>query len=448
MSVPFLFGNESGPIKRDYLDANFKNVIFTSSALFGTVGDGIADDTSALQRFFNSMASTGGEGYIPRGTYLIRSKITINIGSIGWLIKGAGAQSVNIITDSTFVGATAAVQLLGNGTAVSFSLGGFSVKNQNPLSAATVGFQIGDPATVAINISGYNFSTIFDIHVQLFTTLWRITHARMIDFQRCSGWNQGFTLGANTCLLIDQNGAFTGDLRFNACQYVASSNSIVNCYCVNIVSNTGAYNSTNGFNQVAGIKFNNCDIYTGYKSISLFCGSSSWITDIWINNCQIDQLTNNAIYVESSNAGSNIEDLHISDCYMAATIGDQISLISSGTGGAIQSVNIHNSWLDRCGGIALNIFGAIRGCGFTDNVISNAASAVAAIYLGSASKSVIIAGNKQTRSIGGTYAGNFINVPAGSTDYVITNNINQGFGASGVLLDAGGAVTKTVSGNI
>lgn len=49
-----------------------------SAANFGVVGDGVTDDTEALQKFFEALNSAGGRvaGIIPRGTYLVQDPTT------------------------------------------------------------------------------------------------------------------------------------------------------------------------------------------------------------------------------------------------------------------------------------------------------------------------------------------------------------------------------------
>lgn len=44
---------------------------------FGAVGDGVTDDTAAIQAAVNSFPSGGGSVYLPRGTYKITSQITV-----------------------------------------------------------------------------------------------------------------------------------------------------------------------------------------------------------------------------------------------------------------------------------------------------------------------------------------------------------------------------------
>lgn len=46
---------------------------------FGAVGDGVTDDTAALDAFIAHLLETGKKGYVPKGTYLISGRLLINV---------------------------------------------------------------------------------------------------------------------------------------------------------------------------------------------------------------------------------------------------------------------------------------------------------------------------------------------------------------------------------
>src|SRR5688572_17922094 len=50
-----------------------------SVATYGAVGDGVADDTTAIQNTINAAAAAGKSAYLPGGNYLITSRL--NLGS-------------------------------------------------------------------------------------------------------------------------------------------------------------------------------------------------------------------------------------------------------------------------------------------------------------------------------------------------------------------------------
>lgn len=64
---------------------------------FGAVGDGIADDTAAIQSAINAVVTTsGGCLYFPRGTFRITNKLVIPV-SYGWVIEGASRLATKIV---------------------------------------------------------------------------------------------------------------------------------------------------------------------------------------------------------------------------------------------------------------------------------------------------------------------------------------------------------------
>lgn len=66
---------------------------------FGAKGDGVTDDTAAIQAFVNYLTTNHCHGFLPTGNYLISSKINVKR-TYGWGLRGAG-QNATIITQQT-----------------------------------------------------------------------------------------------------------------------------------------------------------------------------------------------------------------------------------------------------------------------------------------------------------------------------------------------------------
>jgi len=65
---------------------------------FGAVGDGVTDDTVAIQNAIDSLGTSGGELYIPKGTYKVTNIVISNIKTVS--LRGTGATTI------LFAGAT------------------------------------------------------------------------------------------------------------------------------------------------------------------------------------------------------------------------------------------------------------------------------------------------------------------------------------------------------
>lgn len=87
--------NETGSINRTVKE-KLGDVVSVKD--FGAVGDGVTDDTVAIQNFVNSIKGSGRKGYIPTGRYVLTSRITIDESCE---IYGDGWQDVRDYTGPT-----------------------------------------------------------------------------------------------------------------------------------------------------------------------------------------------------------------------------------------------------------------------------------------------------------------------------------------------------------
>ena len=79
--------------------------IVNCQATYGAAGNGVTDDTLAIQRCIDAVPGTGGELFLPAGTYRISNTLQMGNGtsfsesrSFGIHLKGAGVGSANTIT--------------------------------------------------------------------------------------------------------------------------------------------------------------------------------------------------------------------------------------------------------------------------------------------------------------------------------------------------------------
>lgn len=415
---------------------------------FGAVGDGVTDDTAALQAFLSHVTTHGLLGTIPSGDYVVTSPLEIAIGSLGFRIEGMSASATRIMSATTFAGGDAVVRITGSQGVTSWWIGGFMVRPHTLATrgSAAVGIRIGDPSVATIQILGFQFSKIADVMVYCYDRAWSICHARMIYFDRCGAWNDANTT-ANTCLLIEQNGAFTGDLVFDKCQFVTAKSA--GNRNLHIYSPVGPYGLPFGMNSICGIKFRSCDFYVGYTSIEIFAQAQSYVADIWfVDGCQQDGESYQAVYVESKDAGTRIEDLHFEGMYVSKSTETNMNFASTGTGGFVRSI-----WIEECIVMdapqrAISFFGV--GCAdlhVNSNTILDCDSSGGAIQFNGATR---IACNHNIARTGllDQKPAYLIWFSSGTNHIVALGNSASGMVTTATIHDQSGAVTKAIANNL
>ena len=114
---------------------------------FGAVGDGVTDDTAAIQAAINSLSLTGGSIYLPPGVYNISSKIVVGNGTTTTVstrnnVRLIGAGSGSSAADSLNFGAGTRIKWTG-------AAGGTMIEFAGPVSACSTDNLMLDCAGVA-----------------------------------------------------------------------------------------------------------------------------------------------------------------------------------------------------------------------------------------------------------------------------------------------------------
>lgn len=78
---------------------------------FGATGNGVTDDTAAIQAAINSVPAGGVVVYIPAGDYLLNSS-ALSLATAGTVLLGDGAENTKLLVGSSFTGTTV-VQITG-----------------------------------------------------------------------------------------------------------------------------------------------------------------------------------------------------------------------------------------------------------------------------------------------------------------------------------------------
>lgn len=108
----------------------------------GAKGDGIADDTAAIQAAITALGSQGGIVYLPPGNYLLNGAAGLSITASAVTLRGAGAEATKILVGSGFTG-TSAISITGaNAQVMDLSVNGNSTTTTS------------NPAAHGVTVSG------------------------------------------------------------------------------------------------------------------------------------------------------------------------------------------------------------------------------------------------------------------------------------------------------
>lgn len=107
---------------------------------FGAVGNGVIDDTAAIQAAINSVITTGQMLYVPAGTYIITSPLVAN-GSL----KMSGDGVTSVLNCTGLAAGTTALTIQGSESATNTTMTAYTTINDATISvASTTGFAVGD----------------------------------------------------------------------------------------------------------------------------------------------------------------------------------------------------------------------------------------------------------------------------------------------------------------
>lgn len=82
LAIPLILGTTALPAMAAYIPpTRARGSTVLNVRNYGAFGDGVHDDTAAIQKAINSLPSTGGTVYVPRGTYLINAVTTLRLRS-------------------------------------------------------------------------------------------------------------------------------------------------------------------------------------------------------------------------------------------------------------------------------------------------------------------------------------------------------------------------------
>ena len=431
---------------------------------FGAVRNGTTDDLAALNKAHTcvqgSKDSRGGRQRIRLlgGTYGVSAVWTVApTADVNLVVEGTGEiYGGSRITDiAAFASTTTPVMLVDGSTdsiqrITDFELRGFAVVKG--AGAATIGLQVGpDSSTKAV--IGQGMSEITNIFVNGFANNVKFIHCNGIVIPRLSSWNNGY-VGACVPLLITVDGGFTGGLSFGSgCRFVSNSSTTANTRCVRIAALAGLYSAVTGDNSIGGILFDKAELFTGQRALEIYSQDGCMISDIWLSGTQFDAQTTNTIYIEANKTTANtpvVRNVHIDGVYAQQSLGDQITIKATNVG-VVQDIHVTNCWLQGAQTSTVITSGVgVTNVHIVDNGVVNNNFHTGSGYAINiaAGVGIQVRGNVLQKEDGASFPDYFLRVAAGVNHYIVRNNISQGNAGTGIILDSGGAVTKSVGDNI
>ena len=210
---------------------------------YNAKGDGVTDDTQAIQQAIDDAGVSGGLVYIPTGTYLITDTLVISNPYVE--IEGAGMSSVLMLNTTGVSGIQIGVKDFEN-----TKVYGTTIKNMRTA---------GEPHT-AIEINQAYETTIENV---------RITAATTYGIQTIYGWGSGFKRVVFSDMVVRPT---------EACFYFRRNSgaaSLVNCYTSGLARKTkyGIHLAPNKAdeigNSVHGLSMTNCT-WQGFSESGIY----------------------------------------------------------------------------------------------------------------------------------------------------------------------------------
>lgn len=312
MGTAFLTGQSNNIINVNYTDIEKYSV-----KKYGAKGDGVTDDTLAIQAAFDDIATDGGVLYIPTGVYLV-SGLTLNnrtkSPTCRIYIYGDGWNSVLKLKDNsnkdliyaTWCDRAVFTRFRLDGNRSNNTVGSCLVLTDNSAYACVEGMEVHDAAEYGISVMGgfdkqepTNYLYTDEVHINQSFVYWNgKSGVRLEGVGGCIITNSELQYNEEHGLCTTFNGiSGTNGHIISGCNilsnkgcgihlFIASRITISNCvFCFN--RSHGVYSEGDGWNWIIGNQFeDNCQ--DDHASQIKTC----FQTDVWIINNIITNVDN------------------------------------------------------------------------------------------------------------------------------------------------------------
>lgn len=373
---------------------------------FGAIGNGVVDDTVAIQAAVNAALAVNGIVYFSPGVYLVSSPIVAS-GAHFLTIRGGGRYTTTIISNST--------------TADVFQL----TLSAYEMSDLTITSNVTKTAGNHINTNS-NQGAIYRVTVD---------HA-------ISGIAMGDTIGTMRDITVSQTLPFGIGITISNAQ---GGMFIDNLLCA--ISTLGTPTAGIKITNAGALQLDNSNIVSQGFDLLIAPGTGQSVGAIYCNNTYFDTAINGIVITPSGNG--NVVRVRFDSCWFCSHSGNGVFIQNNGTGeiGGVHFIDCMGMFCTGEGIIVVPGTGSL----ITDmSVIGGTFSENATgISLAAGQTNFTIMG--ATAGAGGGSLGNSgtgIFVPNGASDhYIISNNRTQSNGVAGVT-DGGTGSNKFVGQNI
>lgn len=333
------FGTTAGTV----VEGNDPRLIgtFINVKTFGAVGDGITDDTIAIQNALNSIPAQGGTLYFPAGKYRVTQKILVNkkvkflgdgCSNFDWVLEGSTIIDA-VINDK------GSVIITSNGTIdlIEETVGGVDYDSigfvNDSVSEPTAGSAINKKYAGSFHMRAVHIRGFYDgIGVHL-GTRWSISDTN-IWYPR----NRGMFIESS----YNSGTSDTGDWSISGSNIITNKNGV-----------TGIDYRSGGGGKIVNTKINPSNNTRFGIGINLYAEGSSSI--LLVANCSIEGFENRAIKIgtdgvhswDSINIHGNQMESHSDESYT-----NGVTMIEvQGSGETIRNISINGNTIKRSGAI-------------------------------------------------------------------------------------------------
>jgi len=402
---------------------------------FGAVGDGVTDDTAAIQ----DALATGNTVYVPGGTYLITAGLSLS--SQGQNIYGDGARKSNILVSGS---AYDAITLAASYTGID----GLSIYSSSPRSSGAF-IKMNNPTRGNFIQNFVLQNGYVGINIDAEVVITYIQNGEILDATPSTGTGIIISGGNDTFIshvVMDSSGVEPDcGLRINRTQAVWVSDSDIIDFgtplriCPNGAA--GGLVTWCFFSQFA------LDTSSG-NGIEIFPSNGATIKGLFFDNCW--SATNNRGAYIASTSGGIVDTVHFTDCTF---YNNQLQgALVDNAGGNVRNVEFNNC---RAAGNSQAVSGVSAGFDIANNVVgfairgcrsgAHAGFGVSQSYgllLGTGCNQYVVTSNDLS---GNATAGAFDNSKLTSTVRAVTNNLSYNTEAQGIATILSGTNSIVVS---